>query len=336
MTGHNVDLPGCKKAPAWSRRRSRTVAALYADIGVGCVFTACLGCLALEFAVPHITMPGIAIQRFTLPVQVIDVACTVVLAGLFSVRPLNTVLRLRHWRSNLARPSSSLMIVLALLPVCALMYVWGYECTTILTGVGVLFAAPILRDIWGSTRSWLQLRTTLNDAGKPMLPAEMGWIWTEMPLKSIAEDRFGHTALVRRLATMIHDGTCRSFGLTGPHGSGKTTVIRMVETELSKVERNIWFVRASGWGKRVDELPAFVLSEIVEVLHKRGVETLTLSTWPVDYMKEVVGAGTWFSRVLGLCMQSQQNSAAGASGFVGGNRIGPGVIWMGWHGEHRV
>ena len=26
----------------------------------------------------------------------------------------------------------------------------------------------------------------------------------------------------------------------------------------------------------------------------------------------------------------------GASGFVGGNRIGPGVIWMGWHGEHRV
>ena len=109
---------------------------------------------------------------------------------------------------------------------------------------------------------------------------------------------------------MVEQNSCQSFGLTGPHGSGKTSVLKMVEGELRKRGNKNWFVFVGGWGRTGENVSASVLEAIVDRLHEEGVEALSLLTWPADYMREILGDSSFLKRTIRCCIQDQQNSVA--------------------------
>ncbi|NLE38597.1 MAG: hypothetical protein GX621_11280 [Pirellulaceae bacterium] len=125
------------------------------------------------------------------------------------------------------------------------------------------------------------------------------WIAKESPISHHSEDLFGRTALVRRLAQRLllpfEQGV--TIGLIGSYGSGKTSVIRLVQEEVASQRKiaalNVMFCNIDCWGF-VDSGIAlqYVLERVLEELSKH-VDCLALNHLPESYRSLLAGSGGW-------------------------------------------
>lgn len=238
------------------------------------------------------------------------VALAILLTALLSTRFFRLVLRARALRYVAAYPSIS--IVSAVILTCAVLYIPILKCyrQAIFSAAGIFLVAIAVREIWMWIRGLLSSSNEAADSTPIGWPNELRWLLEEKPVAALGDDRFGCSAMVRRLASMVEQNSCQSFGLTGPHGSGKTSVLKMVEGELRKRGNKHWFVFVGGWGRTDENVSASVLEAIVDRLHEEGVEALSLLTWPADYMREILGDSSFLKRTIRCCIQDQQNSVA--------------------------
>ena len=236
------------------------------------------------------------------------IALVVLLTAVLSTRIFRLVLRFKTLRYVAAYPSVS--VVSAIVLTCAVLYVpiLKHYRQAIISAAGILFGAVAVREIWIWIRGVLSYSKTPIESAPIGWPNELRWLLEEKPVAAVRDDRFGCSALVHRLASMVEENSCQSFGLTGPHGSGKTSVLKMVEGELRKRSNKHWFVFVGGWGRADENVSASVLEAIVDRLHEEGVEALSLLTWPADYMREILGDSSFLTRTIRCCVQDQQNS----------------------------
>ncbi len=239
-------------------------------------------------------------------------AWSVVVAIICSVAPFKTIFHPKKLRYLVLYPSVGF-------PVFIILGVFAFAC--LLSGVSLIGAyiaivvGVALRWVWLLLHSQLspeKVRSCEFSESEMSIgvPEELGWVFSEKPLNNVSQDRLDYKSLVSRMAELLQSDTYGSFGLTGPHGSGKSSVVRMAKTEIENRNKDCWFVFVAGWGRNMKRLPEHVLGEVVRELGDRGVETYSLSTWPVDYMRELLGTGSWWTRLLGICMHSQYSSSS--------------------------
>lgn len=238
------------------------------------------------------------------------IALAILLTAVLSTRFFRLVLRFKTLRYVAAYPSVS--VVSAIVLTCVFLYVpiLRHYRQAIISAAGIFLVAMAAREIWMMIRGVLSSSKTPTYSAPIRWPNELRWLLEEKPIEVVENDRFGCSALVHRLAAMVEQNSCQSFGLTGPHGSGKTSVLKMVEGDLRNRGNKQWFVFVGGWGRTDENITVSVLEAIVDRLHEEGVEALSLLTWPADYMREILGDSSFLKRTIRCCIQDQQNSVA--------------------------
>lgn len=68
----------------------------------------------------------------------------------------------------------------------------------------------------------------------------MPTVWSDAPIKSAGEDSFGRSVYAQQIAHLIQEAHSWEdsivFGLTGPWGSGKSSMLAMIEEQLASSE----------------------------------------------------------------------------------------------------
>lgn len=112
------------------------------------------------------------------------------------------------------------------------------------------------------------------------------WLRNDLPIDDPAQDRFGARALAENLAGQITQDPDGTFGLIGPFGSGKTSLVKLAFRRLpqgSVTDRpRFIFCFVSEWGRSDVSASATVLSEAVKEL-SRHVDTLAVANLPGRY-----------------------------------------------------
>lgn len=79
----------------------------------------------------------------------------------------------------------------------------------------------------------------------------MSTIWSDTPIKSADEDSFGRSAYAQQIADLVQDAHSWEdsivFGLTGPWGSGKSSMLAMIEEQLTTSDNNWHIARFTPW-----------------------------------------------------------------------------------------
>jgi hypothetical protein len=128
------------------------------------------------------------------------------------------------------------------------------------------------------------------------------WIHSKEVIQQPDQDHFGHLSLAKRMAGILlesnRSGDLASIGLMGPYGSGKSSLLNLVEHELKSqrviTDSPILLCRVSCWG--FDDSSAalsHVLSEVVSTLGGY-VDTISIRSLPESYQKTLAAAGSWW------------------------------------------
>ncbi len=239
-------------------------------------------------------------------------ALSVVFATILSTQIFSVAFRVRSIRYLFSYPSVSLATMVLLLVGLVLMPRATDLNRATLLSLGVFLTAVVIREVNALARHRLAsgLKSCDEPTGLVEIPESLVWVQSEKPISNLANDKFGHAALIKRLTAIIEQESCKSFGLTGLHGSGKSSVVRMVEAELKRQSNMYWFVYVSGWGRSSDNISSKVLESIVRQLHEEGVEATSLLSWPADYMRELLGDSSFLTRLLRCHLSDQQGPTA--------------------------
>lgn len=98
--------------------------------------------------------------------------------------------------------------------------------------------------------------------------------WNDDPITTSSDDQFGRNAYARRTANLIADchswSTSMVFGLTGPWGSGKSSMLKMVIEELTTDHRKWRVARFTPWAtNNVADMMGEFYASIAEALPPR-------------------------------------------------------------------
>ncbi len=151
------------------------------------------------------------------------------------------------------------------------------------------------------------------------------WLMLDEPVKHPEKDLFESHVFARRIAELITDQQLGSIGLIGPRGSGKTTILNLVDFMLHKSEsfkkryrerwcessveqpwRKRWFppriltCRVQAWGFAKEPAATVVLSEAVAELSGH-VDCLSVRSLPEEYLAAIRGvAPVWIHAPLAI------------------------------------
>lgn len=256
--------------------------------------------------------------------------CFGALAVLFSLAILSLsrigILRLRHWASLLLYPPTWFA---ALWPITIITW-WlpSYDifnttmCVLLLISVSLAF----LMDLHFSGRlswSWRHysnaklptaeetLRLFAEDPENYLIP----WLMRDEPVKEPEQDLFESHEYAQQIAESITDQHWGCIGLIGPRGSGKTTILNLVDFLLYRSKsfmeeyRQRWrktspqfkqwnppkvlTCRVQAWGFIKESATVVVLREAVSELGKH-VDCLAVRSLPDEYLAAIKGvAPAW-------------------------------------------
>jgi hypothetical protein len=149
------------------------------------------------------------------------------------------------------------------------------------------------------------------------------WIEDESPIYSPNQDLFGLTRISRRISNILLGKNTRTVGIVGTYGSGKTSLLNIVEYYLNhrreleskepvgsdRGERNsfrgeIVLCRVDGWGRSKGSVAQQILSIAVNRL-KNDIDCLSVVTVPTNYRRALEGVrSTWATIVSALFFTS--------------------------------
>jgi hypothetical protein len=143
------------------------------------------------------------------------------------------------------------------------------------------------------------------------------WLREERAITSIADDRFGHSSIAKRIAGALLQGRLESIALVGPYGSGKTSILNMVldyienRSDSIAVEdqidaNDVILCRIQSWGFNRKSVVLFTLNRLVAELAKQA-DCIGLSGLPNKYSRIVVAAGgSWSSAIEGIVVNDEE------------------------------
>lgn len=132
-------------------------------------------------------------------------------------------------------------------------------------------------------------------------PAIEGWMALE---QESSDDLLNHAQIARRFARVLRSGG-RSAALIGPWGSGKTTILRWVASNLESHKKpEIWCCWVSCWGiQDSKQLAAYVLRTLVASIDSR-VDAFELRGIPEAYVQML--SATQFGPVASILRQNSE------------------------------
>lgn len=181
----------------------------------------------------------------------------------------------------------------------------AWSTVPVVIGFALGFLFDKLRDVWegGSTSD----AVTANPVEAASSEGERGsevnlldWMMTEEPISHPSEDFFGHRVIAERIAGRLLSSDSVSVGLTGPYGSGKSSVISMVRHYLElpgslgiapASDRQLVCCHLRGWGRDGDSIARQALNIIVHEL-KKYVDMSSLIGLPASYQRALGAANS--------------------------------------------
>ena len=139
------------------------------------------------------------------------------------------------------------------------------------------------------------LNELLNDSVK-----RRQWLDEDQPISGPDEDLFGRQGIADQLARILREQKLQTIGLLGPYGSGKSSILKLVERNLKSGAKEHearfgpdivcdWFPPARivtctvcGWGLQAGSAAEHILEQVIEALSRR-VDTLALTYLPNRY-----------------------------------------------------
>jgi GNAT superfamily N-acetyltransferase len=102
-----------------------------------------------------------------------------------------------------------------------------------------------------------------------------------IPDRVAAEDAFGHSKIAHAIADMILKGEEGGWAiaLTGSWGSGKSTVVRLLEEELRDADENVRIFVFDAWAHQGDPLRRTFLETLIDWCQKEPNWTKEESDW---------------------------------------------------------
>lgn len=154
------------------------------------------------------------------------------------------------------------------------------------------------------------------------------WILSDDPVDDPEKDIFERIHLAKRIAKRLQE-TDQTIGLFGPFGSGKSTVIRLVENEIERTSNpkiRVWMCRASCWGfEDARSALRHILEKAIETLSPH-FDAVSISTLPQAYVNAVAEHGLfpeWVVSLLGYENDPEESleSLSKVLGSVGGRLV---------------
>jgi hypothetical protein len=142
------------------------------------------------------------------------------------------------------------------------------------------------------------------------------WIEDESPICSPFQDLFGLARISRRIANILLNKDTRTVGIVGTYGSGKTSLLKIVEYYLNhrreldpkesvqpdrgegnSFQGKIVLCRVDGWGRSKGSVAQQILSIAVNRL-KNDVDCLSVVMVPTNYRKALEGGKTTWATII--------------------------------------
>lgn len=128
------------------------------------------------------------------------------------------------------------------------------------------------------------------------------WILEEIPIQSPEEDMFSLRLTAKRIAKLLLKESFTSIGIIGPYGSGKSSLINLVEyflkhkrkllghpDESISYREEILCCRLDGWGYANGSIAPKILTCAIEKA-KEYVDCLSVVNLPENYCRAISGA----------------------------------------------
>jgi len=196
-----------------------------------------------------------------------------------------------------------------------LLYWWRVD-GPLLWGIGFIMAPHIIdallrRWICPALRAlWTHIRTKQGHASLIPTPPPnstdrlLQWMEKEGHINSPSEDRFEFQFVARRIANVLGESKPKTVGLIGRYGSGKTSLLKMVESYLKDLpstpagsSQEVITCWISGWGIHEDKAAEVILKEAITKLAEK-TDTLSIAYLPQRYRAAISGSGSMPERFL--------------------------------------
>lgn len=177
-------------------------------------------------------------------------------------------------------------------------------------GLGLAFLFDVLRRAWETKPSKKSLSETRTDSSssktEPVTDNDLlDWIMTEEPIVHPSQDMFGHKHIAKRIARRILSSDSATIGLTGPYGSGKSSVVNLVKYYLAtpgsldaapSSGRQIICCDVRGWGRAHENIAQQVLNIVLHEV-KKYVDVSSLIGVPASYRQALGEADSFVGSV---------------------------------------
>lgn len=155
---------------------------------------------------------------------------------------------------------------------------WGWALVVLGTSAAI---ASLLRCRW--------LRSPVASMATPVgtTSEEFAWLQHEEPIEDPKDDLLGFASIAKRIAARLQQPHAGTIAITGPYGSGKTSVINLATKDIDR--RKVWIVKIEGWGIDEKAAPEHILECVLDEMHKH-VDCLPLARLPSQYREALSSA----------------------------------------------
>jgi len=174
-----------------------------------------------------------------------------------------------------------------------------------------LFTTPVLAPVlWNFFRNEMPIRSSAfapityeAPENQSMTTDElMAWIDEET---TSDKDYFGAHVYANRIIGHLHEGKTRAIGLSGEYGSGKSTILKLVEKAF-KPNPSVLLCKIDGWARTKGSIAEFILDRIVETLATR-IDALSLIQMPTHYTSALKESGNGIVKIVSILAGGTRN-----------------------------
>jgi len=140
------------------------------------------------------------------------------------------------------------------------------------------------------------------------------WIQKEEPIEEPSRDYFDMAVFARRIEYILRRTPVKTIGLVGPYGSGKSSILKMVEYYIENTQKlkddnrapgskdfypsqDVIICWVSGWGFREGTAAQHVLQAATKQLGKH-TDCLSITTLPTKYGRAIGDSGNVLARII--------------------------------------